>query len=184
MSLIEGLADKFKSLLQMLSIPSVGDTVSFHPGQEGKKTWTEMEGCGDDGIYVCTPTLLPPTLPSCFAPLGNSSMYSYSSPTCISYICMLCECVDLHVCVPASLRCQSVCGGRGALKFVLMARGGREVILRLCVWLESMLIMRKGERWREEKKESKCGAAKSADWLWMAALPRLSDSLSVYFLRY
>lgn len=36
--LIEGLADKLKSLLQMLSIPSVCDSVSFHPGQEGKKS--------------------------------------------------------------------------------------------------------------------------------------------------
>lgn len=33
--LIEGLADKLKSLLQMLNIPCVCDSVSFQPGQVG-----------------------------------------------------------------------------------------------------------------------------------------------------
>lgn len=36
--LIEGLADKLKSLLQMLNIFSVCDSVSFQPGQVGGKT--------------------------------------------------------------------------------------------------------------------------------------------------
>ncbi len=44
MCLIKGLADKLKSLLQMLSIPSVHDSVSFHPGQEGKneQRWRDV----------------------------------------------------------------------------------------------------------------------------------------------
>lgn len=32
--LIEGLADKLESLLQMLSIPSILDSVAFHLGQD------------------------------------------------------------------------------------------------------------------------------------------------------
>lgn len=42
--LIEGLVDKLKSLLQMLSIPSVGDSVSFHPGQAGEKMNRDTRG--------------------------------------------------------------------------------------------------------------------------------------------
>lgn len=45
--LIEGLADKLKSLLQMLSIPSVRDSVSFHQAEEGKNHENRYKDVGE-----------------------------------------------------------------------------------------------------------------------------------------
>lgn len=103
--------DKLKSLLQMLSIPSIHDSVSFHPVQDGGEM--NIDGrCGNREIYVCTPTLLPPTLLSCFCsswsqkkkillflPLCFFFFLLYT--TCFVCVCV-CSCVWVvisHVCV-------------------------------------------------------------------------------------
>lgn len=133
-------------------------------------------------IYVCTPTLLPPTPLSCFAPLGHSGILLKKKkkilPLCFSYMyvsmCVL-------TCVPVSLRCQSVFEGRGALILVLMGWGGREIILKPCLWLESMVIMRK---WRdtEEKNQSVVRLKVQIDCGWW--LCHMAAATSVYFLQY
>lgn len=170
--LIEGLVDKLKSLLQMLSIPSVGDSVSFHPGQAGGKMNRDRRGL--EWRDICMHTYTPSTHSSflfCFSWSQRHTLFFL--PLCFFYIHVrfVCVCLYLHMWVPVFLRCQSVCEGRGSFILVLKGWGGREVKLNL--WLESMLIVRK-----EKDKERR---RKRQSAMCLTALPRSSSSFSVYF---
>lgn len=140
--LIEGLADKLKSLLQMLSILSVCNSVSFHLGQEWEKKNMNRDGRMWAYMYAHLQSFHP-LFPYVLLHLVTAA-YAYSFlPLCFSYMCMLCF-VCMCTCAPASLKCQSE--GRGALILVLKGWGGRRVMLILYLWLESMLITRNKER--------------------------------------
>lgn len=136
-----------------------------------------MEGCGDEGIYVCTPTLLPPTLPSCFLLLVPAASYL---PLCISSICMLCG-VHVRTYMPAPRRCQSVFEGGGAFIFISIGGGGREVIPRLHLWLESVLIMGKGrDKERRRKSQSAPQLKVQIDCGWLRFPASASPSLFIF----
>lgn len=96
-SLIEGLADKLKSLLQMLSIPSVHDSVSFHPGQEGKKYEQRWKDVGmKEYMYAHLHSFHPLFLPVLL--LLVTAAYSFSSPSVfLIYVCFVCVYVQTYM---------------------------------------------------------------------------------------
>lgn len=100
----------------------------------------------------------------------------FPPPVILIYICV---CLCTYMCACLHLwGVKMFVKGRGALILVLMGWGGREVILKLYLWLESMLTMRKGID--KARRKCQCGAVRSADWLWLTALPHGSDILSLY----
>lgn len=121
--LIEGLADKLKSLLQMLNIPSVCDSVSFQPGQVGgKKHEQRWKDVGMKGYMYAHPHSFHPLFFPVLLFLVTAAYSFFPPPLFFLHMYALCVCVYayLHVCVPASLMCQSIREGRGALILVLM----------------------------------------------------------------
>lgn len=101
MCLIEGLADKLKSLLQMLSIPSAHDSVSFHPGQEGEneQRWKAV------GMKGCTHTYIPSTHSSFLFCSSWSQRHTPFPPPLFLYMyAFVCMCVCVYVYIPASMR--------------------------------------------------------------------------------
>lgn len=153
----------------------------FTQAKRGK--WTEMEGCRSEGICdICMHTYTPSTHSSflfCFSWSQRHTLFLFLFPSPSVFLMYVCTCV--LTCVPASLRCQSVLEGRGALILVLMGWGGREIILKPWLWLESMVIMKK---WRdtEEKNQSVVQLKVQIDCGWW--LCHMAATTSVYFLQY
>lgn len=104
---------------------------------------------GNEGMYVCTPTLLPPTVLSRFGPLGQSNV-QFSQP--LPYYAYM----HLHACAP----CRNV---RRRRKTQLLS--WREVAVKVCLLKESLLrVYPKGCTGRR----SQCmEAAGGTNWLWL-----------------
>lgn len=135
MCLIMGLVDKLKSLLQMLSIPSIYDLRG--------KTWKMEESIGNEGIYICIDIYahLHSFHPLFFSWSQLHTFFPLLLFLCFSYMYTSNMHILKRVCILEVSKCRWNRGG--ALKLPLGSGGKEEILMHLR--LKGMLIRRKEE---------------------------------------
>lgn len=84
---------------------------------------TDIRMSGNEGIYVCTPTLLPPTHSSCFCSFWSQQKIIFP-PTVLFPMSALYLDVFLLMCLAVSMKC---CEGRGISILILIGFQWKEI---------------------------------------------------------